>query len=92
MRALTLTELGGIDRLVVQDVPTPVVERPNDVRIRVRAAALNHLDLFVLEGLPGIKLQFPHIVGTDAAGVVDQVGSAVTDVKPGDWVVLNPGI
>jgi NADPH:quinone reductase-like Zn-dependent oxidoreductase len=92
MRALTLTELGGIDRLLVQDVPTPEVERPDDVRIRVRAAALNHLDLFVLDGLPGVKIQFPHIVGTDAAGVVDRVGSEVKNVKPGDWVVVNPGI
>jgi len=92
MRALTLIEHGGIDRLRVQELPTPEVQQPDQVRIAVRAGALNHLDLFVLDGLPGITLSFPHIVGTDAAGVVDQVGTAVTDLVPGDRVVLNPGI
>ena len=92
MRALTLTEHGGLDRLAVQNVTDRQVEGPHDVRVAVRAAALNHLDLFVLGGLPGITLGFPHIVGTDAAGVVDQVGSAVTRVKTGDRVVVNPGL
>ena len=92
MRALTLTEHGGIDRLLVQDVPTPSIERPDQVRIAVRSAALNRLDLFVLGGLPGVQLAFPHIVGTDAAGVIDQVGSAVSGFAVGDRVVVNPGI
>lgn len=92
MRALTLTEHGGLDRLKVQDVPDRQIQGPHDVRIAVKAAALNHLDLFVLGGLPGITLAFPHIVGTDAAGVVDRVGEAVTAFRPGDRVVVNPGI
>ena len=92
MRALTLTEHGGLDRLRVQDLPAPVLDRPDQVRIAVRAAALNRLDLFVLGGLPGVTLSFPHIVGTDAAGVVAEVGSAVTGLAVGDRVVLNPGL
>jgi NADPH:quinone reductase-like Zn-dependent oxidoreductase len=92
MRALTLLEHGGQDRLRVEELPTPAVERPDQVRIAVKAAALNHLDLFVLDGLPGVTLTFPHIVGTDAAGVVDAVGAEVTAVAPGDRVVVNPGI
>jgi len=92
MRALTLTEHGGLDRLKVQELPNPTVERPDQVRIAVKTAALNHLDLFVLGGLPGITLSFPHIVGTDAAGVVDQVGADVVGLAPGDRVVVNPGI
>jgi NADPH:quinone reductase-like Zn-dependent oxidoreductase len=92
MRALTLTELGGIDRLLVQELPTPEITAPDQVRIRVRTAALNRLDLFVLDGLPGITLKFPHIVGTDAAGVVDQVGSEVRGLAVGDAVVVNPGM
>ena len=92
MRALTLVEHGGIDRLRLQEMPTPAVEQPDQVRIQVRSAALNRLDLFVLGGLPGITLPFPHVVGTDAAGVVDQVGAGVTGVAPGDRVVVNPGI
>lgn len=92
MRALTLVEHGGVDRLVVQEVPTPTVEGPDQVRIAVKAAALNRLDLFVLGGLPGITLGFPHVVGADAAGVVDQVGSPGSGLLPGDRVVVNPGI
>lgn len=92
MRALTLIEHGGLDRLAVQDLPMAPVPGPDQVRIAVRAAALNHLDLFILGGLPGISLTFPHIVGTDAAGVIDQVGPEVTGLKSGDRVVVNPGI
>jgi NADPH:quinone reductase-like Zn-dependent oxidoreductase len=62
------------------------------VRIAVRAAALNHLDLFVVDGLPGGAARFPHIVGADAAGVVESIAANVTAVRPGDRVMLNPGI
>ena len=92
MRALTLVEHGTMDRLAVQEVPTPAVDRPDQVRIAVKAAALNRLDLFILGGLPGITLGFPHVVGTDAAGVIDQVGSGVSGLAVGDRVVVNPGI
>lgn len=92
MRALALTQHGGIEYLKPLDLPEPSITQPDEVRVAVKTAALNHLDLFVLDGLPGVTLSFPHIVGTDAAGVVDQVGSAVTQFKPGDRVVINPGI
>jgi NADPH:quinone reductase-like Zn-dependent oxidoreductase len=62
------------------------------VRVRVRAAALNHLDIFVRNGIPGITLAFPHVMGSDGAGTVESVGDGVTGVKSGDEVVLNPGI
>ena len=92
MRALVLTELGGPDRLAVQDVPQPPLVRPNDVRVRVHAAGLNHLDLFVLDGLPGITYAFPQVVGSDAAGTIEAVGPAVRGWKVGDRVMLNPGV
>lgn len=92
MRALTLTATGSLDHLVVQDVPLPPLERPDDVRVRIRAAALNHLDLFVARGLPGVTYTFPHIVGADGAGEVDAVGPAVTGWSRGDAVMLNPGL
>mgnify|MGYP001171536949 CR=1 FL=1 len=92
MRALTLTAHGGFERLLVQEVPKPELERPDQVRIAVRTAALNHLDLFILAGIPGINLGFPHVVGTDAAGLVDQVGAEVTGLAVGDRVVINPGV
>jgi NADPH:quinone reductase-like Zn-dependent oxidoreductase len=92
MRALTLTEHGGLDRLLVQDLADRGPPGPDQVKIAVRSAALNRLDLFVLGGLPGVTLQFPHIVGTDAAGIIADVGAGVSQLKPGDRVVVNPGI
>jgi len=58
----------------------------------MRAAALNHLDLFVIRGLTGIAYEFPHILGADGAGVIEAVGAAVTAVRPGDRVLINPGV
>jgi NADPH:quinone reductase-like Zn-dependent oxidoreductase len=69
----------------------PELRGPRDVRLRVEAAALNHLDLFVVGGLPGITITPPWVVGSDGAGVVDAVGAEVTTVRPGDHVVVNPG-
>ena len=60
--------------------------------MRVRAAALNHLDLFVIEGLPGVVITPPWIMGGDGAGVIDEVGASVRGIRPGDRVIINPGI
>ena len=62
------------------------------MRVALRAVALNHLDLFVASGLPGVEYRFPHIVGADGAGVIAAVGPGVTRVKAGDRVLINPGI
>ena len=70
----------------------PELARDTDVRVRIVTAALNHLDLFVIAGLPGLRLVPPWILGGDAAGVVDAVGPAVRGVAPGDPVIINPGI
>ena len=92
MRALALTQLGGPEHLAVLDLPAPVLSSEDDVLIRIRCAALNHLDLFLTEGVKGITLTLPHIVGTDGAGVVAAVGRKVAHFRPGDRVALNPGI
>lgn len=93
MRALCLTATGGPDHLAVVDVPPPVLRAPTDVKIGVRAAALNHLDLWVANGAPGVAVpSLPHIVGTDGAGVVLETGADVTHVRVGDRVVINPGV
>jgi NADPH:quinone reductase-like Zn-dependent oxidoreductase len=93
MRALTISAHGGFDRIEVRDdLPAPEVRSPADVRVRVRAAAINHLDVFVIGGLPGVTIRPPWILGTDACGIVDQAGAGVTHVKRGDRVVINPGI
>ena len=92
MRALAIERTGGPGELHLLDLPVPPLARPDDVRIRVRAAALNHLDLFVVEGLRGLQYAFPHVVGSDGAGVVEAVGEAAGDWRPGDEVLVNPGV
>ena len=91
MRAWVIRATGGLDQLQLSDVPEPENPGPGHVRVALRAAALNHLDLFVVRGLPH-EYHFPHIVGADGAGVVDAVGSEVRSVRPGDRVMINPGI
>lgn len=91
MRAVGFSEHGGLDRLQILDVPTPQIAR-DEVLIRVRACALNHLDLWVREGLPGLKLAMPHIPGCDVAGEVAAVGAEVADWEPGVRVTANPGL
>ena len=93
MRALVINAHGGLERLEYRnDVPEPELRHPTDVRVRIRAAALNHLDLFVFAGLPGVTIRPPWILGADATGEVESVGSAVRDVAVGDRVIINPGI
>lgn len=93
MRALTISEHGGLEKLEVRDdVPIPALGAPDDVRVRVTAGALNHLDLFVVRGLPGVTITPRWVLGADATGVVESVGSAVGTVRPGDTVIINPGI
>ena len=74
------------------DLPDPVLTAATDVRVRVHAAALNHLDLFVVAGMPRVTIIPPWVLGADAAGVIDQVGSAVHGVSVGDFVLVNPGV
>ena len=90
MRALTLVAHGGLEQLRVQELPEPTLESPSQVLVRVQTAALNRLDLLVAAGLPGANLEFPHVVGSDGAGLVDRVGEAVRQFRPGDRVMINP--
>jgi NADPH:quinone reductase-like Zn-dependent oxidoreductase len=92
VQACVLRSIGGLDQIAVQDVPDPPAPGPGEVRVAIRCAALNHLDLFVLEGLPGVSVTYPHILGGDGAGVVAAVGTEVTRVRPGQRVMINPGI
>lgn len=93
MRALTISAHGGTEQLVYrEDLRSPTIQRPTDIRVRIHAGALNRLDLFMLGGLPHIKITPPWIVGSDGAGVVEAVGNEVANVAPGDRVILNPGV
>lgn len=91
MKAVYITQHGGTEVLTYGDLPEPAIG-PNDVKIRVRACAINRLDLFTRAGVRGTRLRFsgPHILGGDVAGDVVEVGPEVTRVKPGDRVVVDP--
>jgi NADPH:quinone reductase-like Zn-dependent oxidoreductase len=93
VRALTVSAHGGLEQLqIVTDLPVPPLGAPSDVRVRIHAVALNHLDLFVLRGLPGMTLPARWIVCADGAGTVDEIGSGVRGFARGDRVMINPGI
>lgn len=91
MKAIRFYEHGGPEVLKYEDAPQPKL-RSNDVLVRVRACALNHLDLWVRGGLPGVPIPLPHIPGSDVAGEVAEIGADVTTVKIGQKVVLAPGV
>lgn len=91
MRAAYIEEHGGPEVLQVGELPAPE-PADSEVVLEVRAVALNHLDLWVRRGLPGLDLKMPHIGGSDVAGVVHSVGSEVRDWASGDRVVVNPSL
>jgi NADPH:quinone reductase-like Zn-dependent oxidoreductase len=95
VRALTISSHGSLDELKLRDdIRVPDVPRGH-VRVRVRAAALNHLDLFVVKGLPGVETPKPWILGADGAGDIDAVADDVevsAGLSLGDRVVINPGL
>ncbi len=91
MKAIIFHEHGSPHVLRYTEVPDPKIG-PGEVLVRVRACALNHLDLWVRRGLPGIQLPLPHIPGSDISGEVAKVGELITRVKVGQKVLLAPGI
>jgi NADPH:quinone reductase-like Zn-dependent oxidoreductase len=91
MKAMVVTAHGGLDVFRFTDVLEPPIG-PDDVLIRVRACALNHLDLWIRRGLPNMTLHFPQILGSDIAGEIAQVGENVSNVRVGDKVLLAPGL
>ncbi len=87
MKAVRIHEFGGPEVLRYEDVPDPK-PRKDQVLIRVMACAMNHLDIWVRKGLPGVKL--PHILGSDISGEIVKVGEYVTGLQPGQRVLLAP--
>jgi len=87
MKAVRIHQFGGPEVLIYEDIPDPQ-PRKNEVLVRVRACSLNHLDLWVRKGLPGIKL--PHIPGSDVAGEIVEIGEYLTGFKTGQRVLLAP--
>jgi len=89
MKAVRFHQHGGAEVLRYEDVPEPELD-PGEVLVRVRACALNHLDLWARRGLEHVQIPMPHISGSDVAGEV--VGSAAPDVTVGRRVMLQPGL
>jgi NADPH:quinone reductase-like Zn-dependent oxidoreductase len=90
LRAVVIRAHGGPEVLEEAEVPDPIPE-PGEVLVRVRACALNHLDLWTRKGLPGRPVSFPHILGSDIAGEVVALGSPVDGISPSQRVMLSPG-
>jgi len=89
MKAIVFHQHGGPEVLKYADAPEPAL-RANDVLVRVKACALNHLDLWVRRGLPNVPLPLPHIPGSDVAGEIAKIGADVTTIRVGQKVVLAP--
>jgi NADPH:quinone reductase-like Zn-dependent oxidoreductase len=89
MRAVRIHEDGGPEVLVLEEAPDPVAG-PGEVLVRVRASALNHLDVWIRKGQPSVPK--PRILGADGAGVVEALGAGASGFEPGERVVINPGI
>jgi len=91
VKAVVIDAHGGTDVLNYTNVPDPKIG-PGEVLVAVKACALNHLDLWVRRGLPGIEFRFPHILGCDVSGLVMEVGEGVKNVKANDRVLVSPGV
>ena len=91
MKAVAIRAHGGPEAVELLDLPLPA-PGAGQALVRVRAAALNHLDLWVRQGWPGLKLAFPHVLGSDVAGVVEALGPGVEGWRVGDAVVVNPSL
>jgi NADPH:quinone reductase-like Zn-dependent oxidoreductase len=91
MHLARIHQHGGPEALVYESAPEPAIQA-NEVLVRVRACALNHLDLFVRAGIPGMRFPLPLVLGSDIAGEVVQVGALCERVQPGWRVLLSPGL
>src|SRR5512139_3261864 len=92
MTAMVLREHGGPEVLHLEELPMPE-PKPGEVRVRIRAVALNHLDIWVRKGGPAFKLEYPHRLGSDIVGTIDALGpGAKGDIGPRAKVVVQPGL
>ena len=91
MKAILLTSHGGIDTLKQSEMPRPE-PGPGEVQVELRAASVNHLDLWVRRGIAGVRYPLPLVPGCDGAGVIAALGAGVQGLDPGTRVVLQPGV
>ncbi len=90
MKAVRIHEHGGVDKLRYEDAEEPKLSSPTEAIVRLKAAALNHIDIWNRQGLTGMDYPLPHILGADGAGIVVEAGEQVRNAKKGDAVCLYP--
>ncbi len=90
MKAVVLENFGGPENLKWTEVPKPA-PKEGEALVRIRFCALNHLDLWIREGIPSYKIKLPHIPGSDISGEIAEIGPGVSSVKVGDHVAVSPG-
>jgi NADPH:quinone reductase-like Zn-dependent oxidoreductase len=90
VKAIRIHEHGGADRLLPEEIPSPAL-RGDQARVRLHAAGLNHLDLWVRRGIPGVRFPLPITPGSDGAGMIAELGPLVTGFAAGDRVAVAPG-
>ena len=90
MKAVRIHNHGGLDVLKYDSLDEPICN-PNKIKIKIKAAALNHLDIWVRNGLPGIKIPLPLIMGSDGSGEIVEIGKNINEFNLGDKVVVQPG-
>jgi NADPH:quinone reductase-like Zn-dependent oxidoreductase len=91
MKAVYITEHGGLEKLIHGELPTPAPER-NEVLIRVRACGVNHIDIWVRRGLPFLRIAYPFVLGQEVVGEVVALGPSARPIALGSRVLVNPGI
>ena len=91
MNAVRLHQPGSTANYTYETAPDPIVG-PGEVRVRVKAVALNHLEAWAAKAPPGVTYSAPRILGADVAGVIDEIGAGVTTAHVGDEVILHPGV
>jgi NADPH:quinone reductase-like Zn-dependent oxidoreductase len=91
MRAVVFRQHGGPERLELAELPVPTFASTG-VLVEIQACALNHLDLWTLQGLPGLRIEMPHVLGNDISGRIKAIGSEVTHLAIGDRIIVAPGL
>jgi NADPH:quinone reductase-like Zn-dependent oxidoreductase len=92
LKAVRMHGFGGVEQLVYEDTDQPALTEPTEAVVKLRAAAINHIDIWNRLGTTGMVTQLPHILGADGAGVVVEVGEQAHNVKKGDAVCLYPPV
>ena len=90
MKAIRIHKHGDVDSLVIDNILYPKC-MDHQVIVEIKATALNHLDIWVRNGLPGLNIPLPLILGSDASGTIVDVGSRIKNFNIGDDVVIQPG-